>query len=65
MKLKLEKHVTQEIKGVLENAAAMNTLDGAARYLKEILPTWFVYKGGLHVAVHLWHEGPRYAIITE
>jgi hypothetical protein len=65
MNLKCEKATTQDIKGVLQNAAAMETLDGAARYIRMLFPTLFVYRGGSHIAIHTHDKGPRYAIITE
>jgi len=37
----------------LEAAVSMPTLDNVAAVLEEMLPGWFVYRGGSHVAVHL------------
>lgn len=69
MNLEVERKLTQEVLGVLRNAAAMSTLEGAARYLSAMLPEWYIYRGGCHVAVHLRragaYQGPRYAIIME
>jgi len=69
MTLKLERAIDTETSGVLAMAAAMNTLDGAQRYLSGLLPGLWVYRGGHHLAIHRntrsADKGPRYAIITE
>ena len=65
MNAKFERHATEEVRGVIENAAAMNSIAGAAIYLQSHLRGWFIYHGGCHVAVHLRSGGPRYAIITD
>ena len=64
MKATIEQRPTVEVRNVIENAAAMSTLEGAARYLVGMLPGWFVYMGGSHVAVHYRSYSPRVAIIT-
>jgi hypothetical protein len=64
MKATIEQRPTVEVRNVIENAAAMSTMEGAARYLVGMLPGWFVYMGGSHVAVHYRSYSPRVAIIT-
>ena len=64
MKAYVEKYAPVEVREVIENAAAMCTLEGAARYMAAMLPSMFVYRGGSHVALHLKSNSPRIAIIT-
>lgn len=64
MKATFEKAVTQEVKGVIENAAAMMSLDSAAAYLASHLKGWFIYKGGSHIAIHRNNKVDRSAIIA-
>jgi len=65
MKVVFERKITQDVKGVIENAAAMLSLESAARYLNRMLPDWFIYRGGCHIAIHKNLKAARYAIITE
>ena len=67
MKVTFEKAMTQEDKGILENAAAMTTLQGAARHIQNLAPWLWVYLGGSHIAIHRENfetcKGPRLAVI--
>ena len=69
MKVMFEKNTTQENKGVVENAAAMCTLEEAARHIRALGDHLWVYVGGSHISIHRethnTDKGPRLAIITE
>ena len=64
MKATIERQPTVEVRNVIENAAAMTTIEGASRYLSGMLPKWFIYKGGSHIAIHHRSHSARVAIIT-
>lgn len=64
MNATFEKPVTEEVKGVIENAAAMLNIDSMAVYLKTHLKGWFIYKGGSYIAIHRNSRVGRSAIIS-